>query len=383
MGHSLHITHGVLSLDVGGLERLVIGLVQTARQRGHRVSVVCVERPGHLAAEAEAAGAAVVSLDKPYGRHPEYIDRAASVLADLRPDVIHTHQIGATCLLGRAARRLAPPCIPVLHTEHGNLFAGRPGWWRTFKARLLVRSAARMVDRFCCVSAEIASAVAWWRTVPRAKVELVPNGVPTDRGDDLPPPEMVRRSLGIPADAMVVGTVGRLVEVKRQDLLIRAVGRLRVRLPGVRLLLVGDGPERPRLEALAAGLGLSDRVHFAGYQPCPEQFLRAMDVFCLSSRSEGFPVSLLEAWAAERPVVCTAVGGIPNILTDCITGRLVPSGDEAALTDALADVLDDPAVAAGLGRAGRAEVATRYSLDRMGETYERRYRELIATPGGG
>jgi glycosyltransferase involved in cell wall biosynthesis len=364
------------------LERLVIGLVRTARQRGHRVSVVCVERPGRLAAEAEAAGASVVSLDKPPGRHPEYVDRVVSVLTDLRPDVIHTHQIGATWFLGRAVRRLNAPRVPVLHTQHGNLSAEQPGWWPALKARLFIRGAARAVDRFCCVSAEIASAVTRWQTVPRAKIEVVPNGIPTDRLCDLPPPEVVRRSLGIPATAVVIGTVGRLAEIKRQDVLVRAIGRLRERSPDVRLLLVGDGPERLRLEALAGELKLSDRVHLAGYQPCPEQFLRIMDVFCLPSRSEGFPISLLEAWLAGVPAVCTAVGGIPDVVTDGESALLVPPGDDAALVEALSRLLDDRDLRDRLGRAGQRVVRERYSLERVTSEYEARYRGLLAARGG-
>ena len=376
----LHIAHGVLALDVGGLERLVVGLVGSARQRGHRVSVVCVERPGQLARQAEEAGATIVSLDKPAGRLPEFVDRASELLAELKPNVLHTHQIGAAWYLGPAARRLE---IPVVHTEHGNHFSQAGGWRCVVKNRLFMRSAARSIDRFCCVSDEIANAVTRWWTVPRAKVDVVPNGIPTEVATDLPPPESIRASLGIPPGAPVIGTVGRLVEVKRQDLLLRAVGRVQTLVPEVRLLLVGDGPERAKLEALARELGLADRVHFLGYQSCPEQFLRMMDVFVLTSRSEGFPVSLLEAWRASLPVVCTAVGGIPSVVNQGADGLLVPPGDAAAIADALARVLADRDFGAKLGQTGRRALCERYSLERMMTEYERRYRALLARPGVG
>jgi glycosyltransferase involved in cell wall biosynthesis len=269
----------------------------------------------------------------------------------------------------------------VLHTEHGNHFS-HAGGWRAIKTRLLVRSAARGVARFCCVSGEIASAAARWRTVSRDKLEVVANGIPTDDLPDLPSPEAVRASLGIPATAPVVGTVGRLAEIKKQDVLIRAVGGLRPRLPGVRLVLVGDGPERPRLEALAHESGLGDRVHFVGYQPCPAAFLRMMDVFSLTSRSEGFPVSLLEAWLAGRPVVCPAVGGIPEVVTHGINGLLFPPGDDAALVEGLASVLGDGGLARRLGEAGRSAVRERYSIDRMASEYESRYDSLVAAREG-
>ncbi len=379
MNGPLHIAHGVLALEVGGLERLVVSLARAARRAGHRVSVVCVERPGALAPQAEAAGATVVSLGKPPGRLRAYIDRAAGVLAELKPDVVHTHQIGAAWYLGSGARRLG---VPVVHTEHGNELA-RTTRWATTKARLNLFWAARGVDRFCCVSDEIAAAVTRWGTVPRRKVEVILNGIDTDVGADLPPPGAVRSALGIPAADPVIGTVGRLAEVKRQDLLLRAVGRLRVRFPLVRVLLVGEGPERAKLEALARDLGLSDRVHFLGYQPCPEQFLRIMDVFALTSRSEGFPVSLLEAWRASVPVVCTAVGGLPAVVDHGVNGLLVPAGDEGAVAEALGRVLADRDLGARLGPAGRRELWERYSLDRMTTEYDRRYRALLGPQTGG
>jgi glycosyltransferase involved in cell wall biosynthesis len=377
MAAPLHIVHGVLALDVGGLERLVLDLIRAAAGAGHRVTVVSVERPGKLAPEAEAAGARVVSLDKPFGRHPGFIGRAAEALAGLRPDVVHTHQITAAYYLGPAARRLTPPA-PVVHTEHGNHFRQAGGWRALAKRRLATRAAARLIDRFCCVSAEIAAAAGRWWTVPRGKLEVVPNGITTDPPADLKPPGAVRESLGIPADAAVVGTVGRLAEVKRQDILIRALRLLAADRPAARLVIVGDGPERPKLDALAAGLGLADRVRFAGYQPRPDEYLRAMDVFSLTSRSEGFPVSLLEAWRAGAAVAAAAVGGIPAVVADGADGLLFPPGDPAAAAAAIGRLLDDPALRGRLARAGRATLADRYSLDRMAAEYERRYRELIA-----
>jgi glycosyltransferase involved in cell wall biosynthesis len=377
----LHIAHGVLSLDVGGLERLVVSLIGAAARRGHHVSVVCIERPGKLAAEAEAAGARVVSLDKPAGRLPEYVERAAEILAALKPDVVHTHQIGAAWYLGPAAKRQGRP---VIHTEHGNHFVLAPDWRQRLKLRLLARAAARSIDRFCCVSEEIARAATRWRTVPQAKVEVIANGIPATLPEGLPQPQAVRESLGIPAAAPVIGTVGRLSEVKQQDMLIRAARRLSDRWPELRVVIVGDGPERARLETVTREAGMSDRVLFLGYQSCPEQFLNILDVFALTSRTEGFPVSLLEAWRAARPVVATAVGGIPAVVAEGESGLLVPAGDEAAVASAIGRVLESPDFAARLGRAGQETLIKRYSLERMAAEYERRYRELrshAGTPG--
>ena len=377
MSNCLHIVHGVLTLDVGGLERLVVTLAGSAKARGHRVSVVCIERRGGLSTQAENAGATIVSLDKPPGRLPKFIARATEVLGALNPDVLHTHQIGAAWYLGPAARQLN---CSVVHTEHGNHFSQAGSWWRAMKTRLFMHSVCRYIDRFCCVSDEIAAAASKWRTIPRSKVDVVPNGISTALPPDLAQPESVRAALGIPGSAPVIGTVGRLAEVKCQALLIRAFRRVQVLFPDVRLLLVGDGPERANLENLTRELGLTDRVHFLGYQSQPEQFFRIMDVLALTSRSEGFPVSLLEAWRAAVPTVCTAVGGIPSIINHGINGLLVTSGDEVAVAEALTRVLGDRNFGARLGEAGRREFSDRYSLDRMMAEYERRYHELLTRP---
>jgi glycosyltransferase involved in cell wall biosynthesis len=372
----LHIAHGVLSLDVGGLERIVLNLTRTAIRKGHRVSILCVEKLGTLAAEAEAIGANVRSLEKPSGRHPDFVHRAKSVLDDWNPDVIHSHQIGAAWYLGQAARQIGR--IPVLHTEHGNEFSRAANWRQSMKSRLFMYQTAKFIDRFCCVSAEIARAVTRWRTVPTSKVEVIANGIETEWGDDLPLPESIRASLGIPASARVIGTVGRLAEVKRQDLLIRAIAVLKNTFPDVRLLLVGDGDQRTRLETLAGELDVTDRIHFAGYQSRPEEYLRAMDIFALTSRSEGFPVSLLEAWVAGLPIVCSAVGGIPDVVTHERNGLLFPSGDETALVAHFTRLLNDPAFGRSLGDDGNRTVRNLYSLNRVADVYEQHYRTLIA-----
>jgi glycosyltransferase involved in cell wall biosynthesis len=375
-GSPLHILHGVLSLDVGGLERIVLDLVRAGRGAGHRISVVCIERPGALAEAAHRYGADVRSLDKPAGRIPATVAKAAGILSELRPDVVHTHQAGALWYLGQAAR--ASGQIPVLHTEHGNHIAQAPSLMGRLKTRLLIGRAARLAGAFCCVSEDIARTVIRLRTIPRGKVRIILNGIRTDAFDGRAEVSAVRRELEIPPEAPVIGTVGRLAEIKRQGLLLRACARLQGSFPELRVLLVGDGPERERLEKEATRLGIEDRVHFAGYQPNPERFLQAMNLFVLTSRSEGLPVSLLEAWATGLPVVSSAVGGIPKLVADGKTGLLFPSGDLEALVNSIQTVLANSELAANLGHAGRAAVVEHYSLERMAAQYEQLYRTLLA-----
>jgi glycosyltransferase involved in cell wall biosynthesis len=359
------IVHGVLSLDVGGLERIVVSLAKYVVARGEAVTVVCVERPGALAPELESIGVKVVSLNKPPGRYASYIVTAEKVLRELQPRVLHTHQIGAAWYLAPAAKRLS---VRVVHTEHGNPFARATSWLETMNLRHLMHRTAKSIDAFAAVSPEIAKTITRFRTVPAAKVTVVPNGIaivePTRSRDK------IETSLSIPQGMFIIGSVSRLNEVKRQDILLRAVAKV----TNAWVILVGDGPERDSLERLAEELGIRSRVIFAGYQPQPADFLAAMDVFALTSRSEGFPVSLLEAWAARVPVIVSATGGLRSIVRDGETGWLVPVGDVDAFAAAFEKVRSNRNQSRELAAAGHRELLEHYTLDRMTERYESLYR---------
>lgn len=375
----MHVVHGVLSLEPGGIERLVVDLVREGRDRGQQVSVVCLERRGKLAAVAEELGAEVHCLEKPYGRSPQTVVKASELLAGLKPDLIHTHQIGALWHLGRAARQLD---IPVLHTEHSDHVTQSRGWFQKLKMRFRWRRAAPLAGRFCCVSEDVARSVRRFGTVPRSKVDVVLNGIDLSVFDGPSAGPEVRLAMGIPPGALVIGTVGRLAEVKRHDLLIEAFAALchQPRYANVWLLIVGDGPERPRLESLAHQLGAAEQTVFAGYQQRPEMFLRAMDVFALTSRHEGLPLALLEAWGAGLAVVSSAVGAIPQTVIHGVSGMLFPSGNVQSLTETLEMLLDAPWIVSQLGRRGQERVRQRYSLARMADEYEARYRTLLGEP---
>lgn len=371
MNRPIAVTHVVLSLDVGGLERIVVDLIRAGPALGQVVSVACLERAGTLADEAERLGARVLVAGKSPGLRPSGAARMRSVLRELRPDVLHTHQIGALLYAGPASWSLGRP--PILHTEHGKHYHARR------RTRMIGRLAGRFAAHFLAVSADIAAEVADHRIVPRRKLGVVPNGIDVDRfgGDDRPGTAALRARFAIPADAPVVGTVGRLCEVKRQDRLIRAFRNLEGIDPEPHLLLVGDGPLRASLAGLARELGVADRVHFAGYQSHPELFLSIMSVFALTSQSEGMPLSIIEAWAAGLPVVATRVGGVPEMIEEGRTGLMVEPDDEVGLAARIATLIGDRDRARSLAHAGRAIARERFSLQAMAGAYDRLYRRAI------
>jgi glycosyltransferase involved in cell wall biosynthesis len=359
-----------LSLDVGGLERNIINQVREGHKLGQSVSVVCLERPGALAAQAEGLGATVVCLDKPPGLCPRLVGRMRAVLRRLRPHVVHTHQITSLLYAGAAADGAGNPLV--VHTEHGKeRYADR------LKTRWLGRLAGRFAARFFCLSRDMAAEVKSHGIVPPGKVRVILNGIDTDcfvrRGDG----QALRLQLGIPPRAPVLGTVGRLTPVKRQDLLLRAFAGLRQRVPDAHLVVVGGGPLEQNLRDLAAELGVSACCHLVGYQQEPQRYLHLFDVFTLTSESEGIPQALLEASAAGIPAVAAHVGGIPEVIADGQSGLLFPSGDMEALADGVASLLANPDLAGRLGAAARARVESLFHIRRMAADYHYQFLELL------
>jgi glycosyltransferase involved in cell wall biosynthesis len=369
----LHVAHVVLSLDVGGLERVVLDLISAGVELGQRTSVACVSSRGALAGEAEARGATVVCAEKSPGLHLGAISRLKAMLEELHPDVVHSHQIGALFYAGPAARKARVPLV--VHSEHGKHYANR------LRTRILGRRASRHASRFFCVSNDIADEVRKYRIVDPAKIAVVQNGIDLSRFGARREMDL-RRSLGIPDDVPLVGTIGRLNEIKRQDVLLRAFAALRQSVPTAHLLLVGDGPMRAQLEQLAGELAIRGVTHFAGYQPQPERYLPLMDIFALTSRSEGMPLVVLEAWAAGVPVVTSAVGGLPEMLDAGKAGLLFPSGDHAALGRLLGDVLSDERKSSILAAEGQSRVRARFSREHMAGEYQRHYLDLLAQRDG-
>ncbi|HZL36086.1 MAG TPA: glycosyltransferase [Tepidisphaeraceae bacterium] len=367
---NLLVAHVVLSLDVGGLERVVVDLVREGHERGIVSAIVCIERPGALATEARKLGVPVLSAGKRPGISFTTTKRLRSIFRELAPDIIHSHQIGALFYAGPAARKQGVRGI--VHTEHGKHFTAG------LRRRVLGRLAARNADRFFCVSRDIADSVRKYRIVPFEKIHVIRNGIRTalyQRRDARS--GHLRDVLGIPSDALVIGTVGRLNEVKRQDILIQAFALLRRFVPTARLIIVGDGPARHALQQLVDKLAIGFCVHFVGYQSEPQRYFQLMDVFILTSRSEGMPLSVLEAWAAGVPVIATRVGGLPEMIEHGRTGLLIEFGSVEGTASALQHVLLDSDLRTNLGHNAQSHVIANFDVRNMVRDYHEQYTSLL------
>ena len=293
----------------------------------------------------------------------------ARILKTRRARFVHTHNTAAG-FYGALAGRLAG--LPVLQTKHGQNLSGG-------NQRGLNRISYRLTDRVVAVS-EAARALALSEGVRADRLSVIDNGVDVTRFADARGPRAPRRGAGSDSgDAdVVVGSLGRLAAVKNQGLLVESAADAAARLARpLTLVLVGDGPERERLESLARGVSERLRVVFAGTGRA-EEWLPAFDVFAMSSDSEGLPVALLEAMACGLPAVVTAVGAIPEVVDHGRAGRLVAPRDQEGLAAELASLVADEAGRRALGEAATRRVGERYSAARMARDYEALYRELLS-----
>jgi glycosyltransferase involved in cell wall biosynthesis len=247
----------------------------------------------------------------------------------------------------------------------------------TKKRRLICRLLGRVTDLSIAVSQGVKDYLVEQVGLDPAGVRVVPNGVDMAAIDAARPGPAVRQELGLPEDVPVIGLVGRLDHWgKGHKELFTAMANLKDRYP-CHALIVGGGRREAEMRELAADLGLAGQAHFLGQRQDVPDLLKAMDIFVLPSYSEGLSLALLEAMAAGLPVIATAVGGTPEVVTDGVTGLLVPPRDPEALAGALERLLADPAGARALGNKAREHVRERYSLDLLGREINEIHEELV------
>lgn len=386
---SLTIVRVIARLNVGGPARQALLLHGGLRPRGFRTILVhgtvgadeaSLE---HLLAERGLEATKLPDLGRrirPLGDLHGFLQLLRLVFRE-KPDIVHTHTAKAGAL-GRlavltynATRRRRSRCLAV-HTYHGNVLQGYFGPAGSLAVRLIERALARVTHRVVTISpSQRREIVDRFRIAPDARVSVVRLGLDLDAFFEIHGTDRAARvGLGLPAESIVFASVGRLAPIKDLGTLLRATAIARQTEPAIRLVIVGDGGERAPLVALADQLHLGDAVRFVGWQYDLPHLYAGVDAVALSSRNEGTPVTLIEAMASARPVVATAVGGVPDVVIDGETGLLAPPGDPAALARQMVRLSRSADDREGMGAAGRRAACSyrqEYLLEALSQLYRR------------
>lgn len=308
------------------------------------------------------------------------LGRMVRLVRQVGPDVVHTHMAKA----GTVGRLAAQICrVPlIVHTYHGHVFHSYFGPIKTRLFLTIERALGRGTHRIIVLGEGQRAEIAGYRVAPLEKLVPIRLGlelepflhVAHNRGD-------LRRELGISSESPLIGIVGRLAPVKAHEVFLEAARQVGKALPSACFLVIGDGERHTELVAMVERLGLTESVRFLGWRRDLDRIYADLDVVALCSRNEGSPVVLIEALAAARPVVATAVGGVPEVVVHGETGLTVPPSDPGKLAEGMLTLLRDRSLAEQLGQAGRRHVYPRYDSSRLANDMRNLYRRELAARG--
>ncbi len=349
------------TLKIGGTEGQFVEVACGLDRSKWDVRVTCLRAEGLLRARLEAAGLAPWSCGPGSFKSPRFISaiwRLARYLRSEKIHLVHCFDFYSN-LLGVPAVRLAR--VPVVIASQRDLGDLRPRGQQWLHGMML-----RLATHVFVNTEKVAERLIRARTVPRERLTVIPNGV--DLGRFTPGPNGSHRS-----GSIMIGTLANLRLEKGVEDLVRAVALIRARYANARLVVWGDGPLRPHLDALIGSLGLDGIVELRGSTMEPERVLRELDIFVLPSLSEACSNVLMEAMATGLPVVATNVGGNPALVQDEVTGLLVPPNDPAAIAKAIIRLIEEPGFAATLASQGLARIRTGFGMDMMLKRVESLY----------
>jgi len=352
----LRITHVVLQLHTGGMEKMLVEFARHADRERFHLRFICLGDRGVVADEIADQGWEVKCLGYQPGLQPDIISGLAREFIRGRADVIHTHN-NVPLLYGSLAARLAGG-PSVLQTRHGQALG------TSYRHRTAVRIASLLTRRVVCVS-DNARHLSAAEGIPQRKLMVIRNGIDT-----------TRFKFRGPATHGPAVAVGRQVPAKGGDTLIRAVAYIVRKHRDFVLEIAGDGPARPMLQQLAHELGVNQHIKFLGEVHDIPALLARASVLIQASLSEGIPLTVLEAMACGLPVVATSVGGTPEVVEDGVTGRLVPPGDPISLAHRISQFWPASDHTRSMGRAGRERVERWFDIRNMVAQYEALYLQI-------
>jgi len=381
----LRICHIITRMIVGGAQENTLLSMRGLLEKGHAVTLITgpSEGPeGQLLATMPLPGLQIHEEPLLRRRLAPLADWQAlrALTAYLRRqdfDVVHTHSSKAGILGRLAAWRAEVPLV--VHTVHGQAFHAYQCWWRNQLYITAERLAARRCHRIFAVAQAMIDQCVAARVAPASMYEVVYSGMELEPYLNAQADLQLRRQLGIDDDAIVIGKVARLFELKGHDLLVAAAADVVQAYPKVRFLLVGDGMLRAELERAFAARGIADKVIFAGLVPpaLVPRYMALMDILVHLSLREGLPRTVVQALASAVPAVAFDLDGTPEVIIDGKTGRLCPPQDALAVRDALLELIGDPQLRQQMGSCGRDLVRQKFEWRMMADHLENAYQEAL------
>jgi glycosyltransferase involved in cell wall biosynthesis len=373
-GDPIRVVYCIDNMKVGGTELNAVRTAERLDRSRFALSVVCIHADGPLLARYQDAGIPVHRFPMSSLLGPQAVGQALRLIRLFRrerTDIVHSHDAYTSVF--------ATMCARVAGVR--GVIASRRSWHSPHLQGRILRAnrvAYRFSDRVVGNSPSVSRLVESEGGVPASRIVTIPNFLDPQSFEPMTDETRARLlgEIGVPSGAFVVGVVARLSPVKDHASLLRAIAELKATIPNVHCVLVGDGPERERIQALGGELKISDRLHLAGERPQLPNLHGLFDVSVLCSTTEAFPNSVLEAMAASRPVVATDVGGTPDAVREGATGLLVPPSDPSRLAGAIERLYNEPATRDKLGRAGCAAARAGYSAAAVIEQVEALYTEL-------
>ena len=373
------VVHIIYALGTGGLENGLVNVINRTPAQRYRHAIVCLTDSREFAGRISAPDVQIVALHKKPGHDAGMYWRLWKALRALSPAIVHSRNLAA---LETQALTILMPGVKRVHGEHGRDISDLHG--TNWKYRLLRKAMSLLIHRYIAVSKDLA---VWMSTVigiPPIRIDQIYNGVDQHRfrpslegAQDVFPTGFLPSS----GPVVVLGSVGRLAEVKDQASLIQALHllvRSRPELAGkLRLVLVGDGPLLADLERQIAEYGIGELVWLAGDREDVSQLLQAMDIFVLPSLAEGVSNTVLEAMATGLPVVATDTGGNPELVEHGVNGYLLPVQDPQALADSLLALIDAPDERVRMGENGLEKVRKTFDWDHTVAAYLAVYDQLL------
>lgn len=370
MGEIIKILYVNYSLDTGGIETLILELSRRIDKTRFSPAVCVFADNGRLHDEFAKSGIPVFVLRKAQGTDFFLPLRLAGLIKKEKFNLVHTHNQAAWFYGAPAARIAGAKIIHTNHTtaDYHNYHARR---WHLIEWMLSL-----VTQRITTVAKSVADYMIQREGISPAKIEVVYNGVKTELYEPDVDSSKKRKELALTVNNFVIGNVARLVSNKDHQTLINAFKIIAERIPEARLVIAGDGPLKNELQDLAKGLGLQDKIKLLGNRRDVPELLKTFDIFALSSLREGFPVVLLEAMAAGRPVVSSDVDGNAELIINDETGLIVPPGQPQVMAEAIEKLFKNPEKTKSMGLNGKKRVKEFFSFEIMISRYERIYADL-------